>query len=323
MRASPDASVDTCGTILTGHVSAAVIAAIETTEAFARPTSLARLIEAATVAGADAAALCGACEPAEVNTFVEAARSAGLWSAADLRCPEDAATLASAGVWACRLAASDLTNPFVLDAAASLGVTALLHTAAATPAEVGHAVACLRRWGARFVLIHGGHARLTRDDGACLSRVGRLAERHGCEVGYADRTRDLNGGAVAVACGAGFVEKLLTISSPDVADGLDARQLREYVSRLRSAEAALRDEAGDADAEREARRAERQSIALRCPLAAGAALAMADLTCRPPGTGIPARRVAEVLGMVVARDLPAGALLDWFDLDAASSARAA
>ena len=53
-------------------------------------------------------------------------------------------------------------------------------------------------------------------------------------------------------------------------------------------------------------------------IAAGATIAAGDVWAKRPGTGIPARRLDEVIGRVARCAIPAGRLIRWEDLDSAS-----
>ena len=319
-----------------------------------------RLVEAAFLGGADAVKLqlfkagrlmhpsaklaayqraAGATDPAEmlrayelgdaaVTRIVTAVVAAGMVPLATPFSPEDMADLAAAGMGAVKLASPDLVNPLLIDAAVALGLPILLSTGAATLDEVDWAVMRLRLASADFALLHCVSAYPTPTHAAQIGCVAALAARYGCVAGYSDHTQDLGGGAVAVTAGARVVEKHLTHDrnavGPDHSASADPRQFREYVARIRAAELML----GDGrkrlqDVEQDVRRVSRQSLVLRRTLAAGETLRREDLTCQRPGTGIPARQIDDVIGRVARRGIPAGAMLDWFDLDAPSSARAA
>ena len=55
-------------------------------------------------------------------------------------------------------------------------------------------------------------------------------------------------------------------------------------------------------------------------ITAGATIAAADVWAKRPGTGIPARRLDEVIGRVARRAIASGRLVQWDDLDAGPAA---
>ena len=312
-----------------------------------------RLVEAAWLAGADAVKLqlfkadrlvhssaklaayqraAGATDPAEmlrayeldgaaVARVVGATRAAGMTPLATPFSPGDVGQIAALDLPAVKLASPDLVNPLLSDAAADLGLPMLLSTGAATPDEVDWAVARLRARSARFALLHCVSAYPTPTAAARIGCVRGLIERYGCVAGYSDHTQEPDGGAVAVTAGARVVEKHLThdrhAPGPDHSASADPKQFREYVRRLRVAEELLGDgQKRLQELEQDVRRVSRQSLVLRRPLARGDVLRREHLTCQRPGTGIPAREVDDVIGLVARRDVPEGAMLDWFDLDA-------
>jgi sialic acid synthase SpsE len=58
----------------------------------------------------------------------------------------------------------------------------------------------------------------------------------------------------------------------------------------------------------------RRSVALARPVARGEVLTREHLTLLRPGTGIPPRELARVIGRSAAHELQAGALLAWSDV---------
>ena len=259
---------------------------------------------------------------------VAAARQAGLTPLAMPGSPQDVARIAALRLAAVRTASADLVNPLVLEAAAGLGVPMLLGTGASSEAEIEAAAVWLRERSAAFALLHGvggSDDEATPDSEATVGRVGQLAQRFACVAGHADACENLAAGALAVACGARVIEKRLSTGG---GPGLGPRGFREYVYRLREAEQVLGTERigrprRPASVELAARHGLRQSLAAARTLRAGEAVTREALTCRRPGTGVPAAEVGRVCGMVAAREVPAGALLDWADLDVAGGRRAA
>ena len=321
-----------------------------------------RLVEAAWEGGADAVKLqlfsasrlvhprarlagyqraTGAASPAEllrkyeldddvVGRLVKAIGQSGMIALATPFSPADVTRIARLGLPAIKLASPDLTNDLLLDAAGELNVPLLLSTGASTQAEVGRTVDRLNHRGTAFALLHCVSSYPTPDGEAGLSRIAALADRYEAIVGYSDHTQNLASGALAVAAGAKIVEKHLTHSrsakGPDHSASADPRQFAEYVNRLREAETLLGDARADRrplEVEADVRAQSRQSLVTTVSLRAGEPIVREALTCQRPGTGIPASKIDEVIAMVAVRDIPAGAMLDWTDLDVKPSRRAA
>ncbi len=319
-----------------------------------------RLVEAAWEAGADAVKLqlfkahrlvhatarlatyqqaTGAASPTEllrrcelddhaVEQVVHAIRQAGMLPIATPFSPEDVQRVADLGLPAVKLASPDLVNTLLLDACASLNVPMLVSTGASKQDEINAAVARLSNASADFALLHCVSSYPTADGDADLARISELASRYGRLVGYSDHTQNLSSGALAVAAGASIVEKHLThdrnAKGPDHAASADPRQFREYTFRLREAESLL----GNASADRTSQKCEadvrtqsRQSLVAGRTIPAGHEITIDALTCQRPGTGVSASKLDEVVGMIAVRDIPAGSMLDWSDLDIAASPR--
>ncbi len=266
----------------------------------------------------------------ELQTVVETIRQTGMIPLATPFSPEDVLRVNDLGLPAVKLASPDLANDLLLDEAATLNLPMLLSTGAAREDEIDRAVGRLQKRDASFALLHCVSAYPTPDNEAGLGRIHDLATRYGCVTGYSDHTQHLSSGALAVAAGAKIVEKHLThdrtATGPDHAASANPHQFREYTFRLREAESLLSTVGRDRTplaSEADVRSQSRQSLVAKRSIAAGSVIEQADLTCQRPGTGIAANRLDDVLGTVAQRDVPAGAMLDWTDLNLAPARVAA
>lgn len=268
-------------------------------------------------------------DDAAVEKIVTATRQAGMIPLATPFSPEDVRRVADLNLPAVKLASPDLVNPLLVDAAADLNVPLLLSTGAANESEIKGTVDRLRERHASFALLHCVSSYPTPDGDAELGRIAMLAGRYDCVVGYSDHTQNVMSGALAVAAGAKLVEKHLThdrlARGPDHAASFDPNQFREYGYRLREAERMLAAPScrSAGDGERDVRTQSRQSLVAVRTIRPGEPITRDALTCQRPGTGIPASALDRVLDLLAVREIPQGAMLDWTDLDAATSRRAA
>jgi RimJ/RimL family protein N-acetyltransferase len=146
-----------------------------------------------------------------------------------------------------------------------------------------------------------------------------MRERFDCLVGYSDHTQSILPCIGAAALGACVVEKHFTLDrqspGPDHTTSETPVSFAELVSGIRTIEAAL----GSAHktpspAELDNMLGMRRSIAARRALRAGQIIDDEDLTCKRPASGIPPREWTTLVGRTAARDVVAGALLQWADL---------
>jgi sialic acid synthase SpsE len=252
----------------------------------------------------------------ELDAVVRAIRDAGLVPLATPFSLDDVPVIERLGLPVVKIASPDLVNRPLLQRVARLKKPLLISTGASTLDEIGMAVGWLREWGAEFTLLHCVSSYPTADADAHLRWIGELAERFGVPVGYSDHATNLLAGPLAVAAGAGVIEKHLTYDrtalGPDHSASADPEQFRQYVHMIRQAEV-LRGRGGRRilDGEQDVRRVSRQSLVLRRGMSAGETIGEQDLTTQRPGTGIPAAEVGKVVGRVLAHEVGAGTMVTW------------
>lgn len=251
----------------------------------------------------------------DLRAVVRAAVEADLVPLATPFSPADVDTVAALRLPAVKIASPDLVNLPLLDEAVRLRRPLLLSTGAASMDEVRFAARWLDARSARYALLHcvSSYPAATAD--ANLGWVTELGRTFDVPIGYSDHTTHALAGALAVAAGACVVEKHLTYDrsarGPDHAASADPTQFERYVRHIREADA-LRGAGGGKcvlPCEQDVRTVCRQSLVVRRTLAAGEAIRAEDLTVQRPGTGVPAAMWDRVVGRRVARDVPAGTML--------------
>jgi sialic acid synthase SpsE len=146
-----------------------------------------------------------------------------------------------------------------------------------------------------------------------------MGERLGCLAGLSDHTPGITTSIAAVALGAVCIEKHFTLSrrlyGPDHHASLEPDDLARLVEAVREVEKALGTGIKERDPAHDPVRATfEKSVVTAAPIPAGAPIEAVMLTTKRPGTGIPARRIGEVVGRRAARDLHANHLLEARDL---------
>jgi len=219
----------------------------------------------------------------------------------------------------------------LLEALMATGRPMIVSTGASTLEEVGRAVEWLNPARDRLALLQCVSSYPTEQ-----AEYGGIAALQGVfdgPVGYSDHTRDVRGGALAVAAGACVLEKHMThdtrATGPDHAASLTPDLMRRYVAQAREAhearanhKAAVATRACGAGAaikrvlpiEEDVRTVSRQSITSARTLPAGHVLARGDITFKRPGTGILPYRANEVLGRKLVRTIEADVPLMENDL---------
>jgi sialic acid synthase SpsE len=241
---------------------------------------------------------------------------------------ESARMLAVLGMRRIKIGSGDLTSLPMLDEIAALGLPIILSTGMANLDEVSEAVNALKiaRTGAghafeanALTLLHCTSNYPAQPADVNLRAMGTLRTEFGLPVGYSDHTQGVEVAIAAVALGAQVLEKHLTLdrslAGPDHRASLDPVAFRTMVEGVRRIELALGSAAKTACAsERSVRDLVRRSVATARALKQGHILRREDVTLLRPGTGVAPRDLNAVLGKRAARDLTAGAVLNWSDL---------
>lgn len=230
--------------------------------------------------------------------------------------------LVSLGVEALKLGSGELTNAPLLRHAAATGLPLILSTGMAWLSEVAAAVELVRAAGVVDLAVLQCTSRYPAPlEDAHVRAMRTLSRALGRDVviGYSDHTLGHAAPAAAVARGARILEKHLTLDTalpgPDHAASLDPAGFTAMVSLVRDVERALGDDAKRPRAgEDEMRQVARRGLHLARDVAAGARIAPADLIALRPAEGLPPSALDDVVGLIAARDLPAGAPLHLGDV---------
>lgn len=224
----------------------------------------------------------------------------------------DLEALIELGVPAIKLASTDLDNVPLACAAAGTGLPMIVSTGAADTAEIEAAVDRLEAWGAapRTVLLHCISSYPTRWDQANLRAVGELTRRFGLHAGFSDHTTEETIGGLAVAAGAGVLEKHFTLDrqadGPDQATSLEPNQLARYIDAVRRAEEALGSGCLDAlEVEDDVRRVARKSVVAVRDIRAGEVFTARMLAAKRPAGGLAPGHIDRLIGRRAATAIPA------------------
>lgn len=246
---------------------------------------------------------------------------------------EDAVDLlVGLGVKRLKLSSGELTNRPLLQKAAASGLPLLLSTGMATLDEVQQAVGWVQAvWQqhgvpppapplpAPLVLLHCTSAYPAPDAALNLRAIVTLREATGLPVGYSDHSLGHTAALAAAAIGAVVIEKHLTLDrnlpGPDHRASSQPAEFAQLAAELRRLQAMLGDgvKAPRAD-ELDVRRVARRGVVLARDLPAGAVLTRADLLLRRPEAGIPAAALDAVIGRRLRSAGAALQPLQWSDL---------
>jgi N-acetylneuraminate synthase len=298
-----------------------------------------RLVARGTPTAEYQAANCGAADQLEMLRALELPKDA--YPALVRRCAErgiefmstpfdveSAQMLAQLGVARLKVGSGDLTSLPFLEALAALRLPLILSTGMATLDEAREAIHTVRAaWGddalastpEALTLLHCTSNYPAKPADVNLAAMATMARALDVPVGYSDHTEGIAVAIAAAALGATVIEKHLTLDKslpgPDHRASLDPDEFAAMVEGIRTIGAAMgTGEKAPAASERPVRDLVRRSVALARPVAKGERIAREHLTLLRPGTGIPPRELARVVGRSAARALEAGTLLAWSDV---------
>lgn len=224
--------------------------------------------------------------------------------------------LESLHVPAYKIASFELTDLPLIRKVASTRKPMIMSTGMASIAEIDEAVGAARAAGAsQIMLLKCTSTYPATPENTNLRTIAHLRDAFSCEVGLSDHTMGTGVAVAAVAFGATLVEKHFTLRRSD--GGVDStfslepaefRQLRDESER--AWQALGRVTYGGTQAEAKSR-AFRRSLYIARDVAAGQALAAADVRIVRPGFGLAPKYFDQVIGRRVRTDASAGTPVSW------------
>jgi N-acetylneuraminate synthase len=224
------------------------------------------------------------------------------------------------GMPAWKVGSGEVTNLPLLDRLAGTGRPVLLSSGMSTWDELDVAVA---RVSARapVAVLQCTTAYPCPPERIGLNVLAELRVRYGCPVGLSDHSSKVWAGIAAAALGANLLEVHVAFTrecfGPDVAASVTIDELASLVEGTAFVHGCLahpvQKDAAAAEMG-ELKRIFGKSVVAARALPEGHLLAAADLALKKPGSGIPAARLAEVVGRRLRRDVSADTLLAEEDL---------
>ena len=226
------------------------------------------------------------------------------------------------GVPAWKVGSGELGNLPLLDRLARTRKPVMLSSGMSPLAEIDAAVERVRGAGARVAIMQCTTAYPCPPERVGLNLIPELRARYRCPVGLSDHSGTIYPGLAAATLGIEILEVHVTLSramtGPDVPASITPDELQQLVDGVRFIE---RMQASPVDKDAVARDLQplrdifTRSVVARTPLEAGTVLREDHLAAKKPGTGIPARRLPELIGRRLRRAIAADELLRDDDLE--------
>jgi N-acetylneuraminate synthase len=222
-----------------------------------------------------------------------------------------------------KIGSGEVTNTPLLEAVAQTKKPILLSSGMSTWSELDEAVKTIMRHHDGLTVL-----QCTSEYPCSYKEVGlnvmlEAQKRYKLPVGLSDHTLTSHASIAAVVLGASVIEKHLTFSrkmyGSDARHSLEPDEFADLVQAIRAVETILRSPV-DKDAKaaelREMKTIFEKSVVSTVDIPAGTVLSAGMLAVKKPGTGIPARRLREIVGCRVVRDVRKDTLLREEDLGA-------
>lgn len=207
-----------------------------------------------------------------------------------------------------------LTHLPLIRSMAKSSLPTILSTGMAYPQEIADAVEAFEEaGGTELLLLHCTSSYPTPADQVNLRKIATLRQQFGYPVGFSDHSWGTVAAVGAVVLGACFVEKHFTLSKdlpgPDHEFSSDPKEFQELVRQIREVESNLgTDEIGPTEGEKINRQGFRLSCVAIRDLPKGHVVTEADIAFRRPGTGMPPKDAALLIGRRMQAAMPMGSV---------------
>lgn len=201
-----------------------------------------------------------------------------------------------------KIGSGETSNHPMLNEIIKTGKPVLLSTGMSSWAEIDESVKILRDKNCDFALFQCTTSYPCPPEKIGLNIIIEMQERYNCPIGLSDHSGTIFPSLAAVALGAKLVEVHTVFSracfGPDVGSSVTLNELTELVRGIRHIESALRpvDKDDQSICLEEVKKLFGKSLYVQQALPAGHVLSREDLALKKPGTGIPARRLLEIVG---------------------------
>lgn len=228
--------------------------------------------------------------------------------------------LEKVGVARYKIPSGEVTNLPLLKVIARTGKPVLLSSGMSSWAELDEAVNTILACHNQLAVLQCTSEYPCPYEQVGLNVMLEIRERYKLPVGLSDHTLTNYAAFAAVVLGASVIEKHLTLSrhmyGSDARHSLEPTEFADLVRGIRAIETMLASQVDKDDVARFAtmKAAFEKSVVSLVDIPAGALITKALIGIKKPGTGIPARRLGEVLGKRARRGIAKDTLIREEDL---------
>ena len=222
------------------------------------------------------------------------------------------------GVCAFKIGSGEMTDLPTLKVIARFGKPVILSTGMCDFHEIEETVNTLRPINDQLMLMNCTSEYPARHADVNLGVIRELEQRFHLVVGHSDHTPDIWTCVAAAALGAKLLEKHIILDrrepGPDQSVSIEPYELYQLVTAVRRVEQALGNRKTVHELERPIRAWAYRSVVSLKHIDRGTPITSDMVWTKRPGTGIPAKRLDEVIGRIAKVDIPANHLVQWEEL---------
>ncbi len=218
-----------------------------------------------------------------------------------------------------KIPSGEITNIPMLKRIAKAKKQVILSSGMSTLEELDDAVKTIRNEHSDIVILQCTSEYPCPYDQVGLNVLGEMKKRYDCPVGLSDHTLTTYAPFAAVTLGASVIEKHLTFSrkmyGSDAKHSLEPAEFADMVSGIRAIEEMLASRViKNAKNMKQMKEIFEKSVVSVQPIKKGATITESMIGVKKPGTGIPARNFADVVGRKTKGDIAADTVLQEKDL---------
>jgi N,N'-diacetyllegionaminate synthase len=235
---------------------------------------------------------------------------------------EAAKMLRRIGIKAWKVASGEIANSQLIDYLIETRLPMMISTGMSPVEEIDAAVARVQAAGVPLAVMQCTSAYPCPPEKIGLNMLKTFRERYGCAVGLSDHSGTIFPSLSAATLGAEMVEVHVTFSKdcfgPDVVASVTTSELKTLVEGVRFIErmrAVAVDKNEAAEEMAPLRNLFTKSIVAQEDLPAGTVLTAENLAVKKPGTGMPAEKLASMIGRRLRQPLAAGEMLSEAHLE--------
>ena len=216
-----------------------------------------------------------------------------------------------------KIASGDLTYHKLIKQASLLNKPVILSTGRSSLNEVVNTVSFLRQLKCKnYTLLHCVSEYPAKYKDLNLYAIKLLKRKFKCEVGYSDHSKGIEAALAAVAIGASYIEKHLTLDvndkGPDHRASAEPHEFKRMVEGIRNLELALGSERKKATkSELQGKFKSRRSIFASRNLLKNTKIKKDDIICKRPVIGISSENFQKVVGSKVNQNIEENDSITW------------